>query len=433
MTNERQPNPLPGPDPAGATPAGPWCTPGFGEAMFQAMQDGLAVLDASGRHVDVNPSLCRMTGFSRAECLGARPVDLYWDPGQPPAVALAAAGRWSSAEHFEVTFVRKNGERFPVLISPFALRDGAGHSLHYVATIKDISDLKRTHLALEQARTQAEQASCRVEDAHRRVREVNLELAQQNRQMIESLQCAALVQRDLLAGEDLLRGHLKEAFVFHRPRDIVSGDFFWFHAWPECFMIAAVDCTGHGVAGALITVWANDLLAHVVLEEGIHLPDQVLQALEHRIRGGPAAAPGEPHLGDAIEVAVCLVEPGLGRVHFAGAHLPLYQARGGQLGVVRGARQPLGGHRAPRAKEFPRHTLQAQPGDVFYLATDGYQDQLGGPRREKYMSQRLRDVLQSISHLPMDAQRDRLELELDVWKGAHSQTDDVLVIGLKMA
>jgi serine phosphatase RsbU (regulator of sigma subunit) len=261
----------------------------------------------------------------------------------------------------------------------------------------------------------------------------NQSLAAKNQHITDSINYASRIQRAILGNPSAITAHFKDAFVLLKPRDIVSGDFYWHADMPGGGeLIIAADCTGHGVPGAFMTVMGNALLNDIVSERNIYEPAQILHELDKKV----LASTGRQHEGedasinDGMDMAIIHVDKQKGQLVFAGAKNPLYRVRNGEIETFSGAKFPIGSAQFRSEKVFESIALDLQAGDRFYLSTDGYQDQFGGEKNSKFMRKRFRELLLRISLLPMQEQKRVLEEELALWMGEQSQTDDILVIGI---
>lgn len=227
-------------------------------------------------------------------------------------------------------------------------------------------------------------------------------------------------------------------FIYYRPRDIVSGDFYWLAEKDDGIIIAAADCTGHGVPGALMSMIGDSLLTHIVHDKETHRPDLILNRLQEGVRA--ALRQTENDGRDGMDIALCHISrQSLNNVtvQFAGAMNPLYYTQVGILHEIKGTKLPIGGgHRQHTDKQdpFALHTLSLSPGDCIYLFSDGFADQFGGPDNKKFMSRQFRHLLQSVHAQPMPIQYQLLDSTMKSWMeyGNEPQTDDMLVIGIRI-
>ncbi len=264
-------------------------------------------------------------------------------------------------------------------------------------------------------------------------------IERKNENITDSLKYAQRIQKAILGSEEEILCNFKEGFIFFKPKDIVSGDFFWFS---QLFfntakkssrrILIAADCTGHGVPGAFMTVMGNALLDEIVNERGITIPHLILHELDKKILA--TLQKQNFNQNDGMDMVVLVIEEkddNTKQVHWAGAKNPLYYIRNGEIHQIKGDKFPIGGNPLKNSKIFCTHTLTLEEGDIFYLFTDGFQDQFGGEENKKYMVKRFRNFLFNISQLPMNEQHEKIAQEFSSWKGKREQTDDVLVMGIK--
>lgn len=252
----------------------------------------------------------------------------------------------------------------------------------------------------------------------------------------QSVDYARRIQNGVFYSEKEICEAFPEAFILQKPRDVVSGDFVWFSRINDDeVIIAAIDCTGHGVPGAFMTIMGNGLMHTIVNQQGVTRPDQILFLLDHRIRESLSRQGGEK-VNDGMDLSLCKVNFKSGEILFSGARNPLCVVEDGDVALYKGTRRSIGGnHRKPTKKggsPYEMETLQAKAGQSFYIYSDGFQDQLGGLNRTKYMARRFRSFLKWNQSQSMQQQKTALERELKSWQHKEMQTDDILVIGFKV-
>jgi ligand-binding sensor domain-containing protein/serine phosphatase RsbU (regulator of sigma subunit) len=267
-----------------------------------------------------------------------------------------------------------------------------------------------------------------------RVEERTSELAQKNADITASIEYAKRIQSAMLPPLDQLFRHLPEAFVLYRPKDIVSGDFYWFGEKNNRKVIVAADCTGHGVPGALMSMIGHNLLNQIVLEKGITEPGKILTALNEGVRNalkqGHHRFEGED-TSDGMDICLCSIDDSKKEVQYAGALRPLVLVKNGVLTKIDSDRYPIGGHQDNNELEYTTHTFTAAKTDTIYLFSDGYADQFGGPKGKKFMVKRMQDMLISIQGMSMQEQGTYLGKTITDWMGSMQQVDDILVIGIR--
>jgi serine phosphatase RsbU (regulator of sigma subunit) len=258
------------------------------------------------------------------------------------------------------------------------------------------------------------------------------QLEVRNRNITNSIRYAKRIQEAILPTPEEVETHFDDAFVFFRPRDIVSGDFYWFNEKEDGQKILmAADCTGHGVPGALMTMIGNSLINEIVNGKNITEPSDILLNLDQQLIDMLQRRSSDKPIHDGMDMAVLNIDLKNCTLKYAAAHNPLYFIKNGEIDKVRGSKFPVGSSQYKEDKFYEQHEIKAQPGDTFYIFTDGFQDQYSEKHARKYMSKRFRNYLLMISHLPMQIQKQKLAQEFDDWCGTGSQTDDILVIGFK--
>jgi len=304
---------------------------------------------------------------------------------------------------------------------PMSEEDVLGHAL-----------LKMRQELAERERILEQKVSERTEEVVRQKEEVE----RQSRKVVElyknvtdSIRYAKRLQESILPPEKRIKELLPESFVFYRPKDIVSGDFYWFDRVGGKVVFAAVDCTGHGVPGAFMSLVGHNGLNQAVRTKGQVRPSQVLEDL-NRIAFDALHKDRDQFVRDGMDMALCALDPDSLELDYAGANCPLYLVRDGEVRQFTPDKMPIGGFEL-QGRAFTDHRIQLRKGDVVYIFSDGYADQFGGPKGKKFLYRRFRELLVDIHGLPMERQKIMLLEALNQWKGAHEQVDDILVIGMR--
>lgn len=262
-----------------------------------------------------------------------------------------------------------------------------------------------------------------------------------NKNITASINYARRIQQAILISRERLGEIMPEHFIFYRPRDIVSGDFYWAHRSASGKLIfAAVDCTGHGVPGAFMSMVGSALLNKIVIENEVEDADEILNRMKKGVIQALKQTGASGEQKDGMDIALVSLEPGAGSpenqelpgtLKFAGANNPLYHFRHGILTEYKGNRQTIG-YQKGKEDPFTKHSIEVQKGDAIYIFTDGYADQKGGPEGRKFYSRTLQDLFASIHHLPMAGQRTAIKKTFEEWKGNYEQIDDICVIGVRI-
>ncbi|OFX85283.1 MAG: hypothetical protein A2W99_15060 [Bacteroidetes bacterium GWF2_33_16] len=264
------------------------------------------------------------------------------------------------------------------------------------------------------------------------------DLANKQKQNItDSIEYAKRIQTALLPPAGFLRRSLPEHFILFKPRDIVSGDFYWLMNKDSKIIIAAADCTGHGVPGAFMsmlgTAFMNEIVNKIVENKHVYSlqANEILNQLRTYIIESLHQTGRSDEAKDGIDLALCIIDYDTKQVQFSGARNPLYHITNGELKIYKGDPMPASIHQYADIP-FTNHEINVTEGDVIYLFTDGYPDQIGGPKYRKFMSRTFQELLLKIHQKPMDIQHQILDKTIEDWKGNYMQIDDMLVIGLKL-
>jgi serine phosphatase RsbU (regulator of sigma subunit) len=257
-------------------------------------------------------------------------------------------------------------------------------------------------------------------------------IQEKNKEITDSIQYAKRIQKALLASESTLNNNLPEHFVLYKPKDIVSGDFYWAQNINDNFLICTADCTGHGVPGAFMSLLGISYLNEITRERHINNPAQVLDKLRSEIILNLNAEEGaEGSVNDGMDITLCNFKLKEMTVDFACANNPLWLIRNGKLMEFKPDKFPVGRHYG-EPKPFTNQSFALLKGDLIYTLTDGYPDQFGGPAGKKFKYKALQELLLATSDLPLAAQRNLLDKRIEDWKGNLEQVDDILIIGIRI-
>lgn len=258
------------------------------------------------------------------------------------------------------------------------------------------------------------------------------ELETKNEEIVSSINYAKRIQYAMLPHEETIYRGVPLSFIFYQPKDIVSGDFFWYHEIDkDNYIIVAADCTGHGVPGAFMTVIGSNLLTQIVAESGITQPGQILQELDKRITNTLKQQKEHQHLiQDGMDMALLKVNKAAKEFSYTSAKRPAIFIRNKQLQELKGSKNTLGGLRSGN-KHFEEIKIKYEEDDMIYLFTDGYIDQFGGADNKKFMIKRFRELLVNIQPLSINEQKEKIASNIEKWIGHNEQTDDILVIGIR--
>ncbi len=284
-----------------------------------------------------------------------------------------------------------------------------------------------------------------------RINELKLLIEAKHKEIIDSVNYAKRIQEAILPDLREVYTYFTESFILYKPKDIVAGDFYWFSHKNGKSIIAAVDCTGHGVPGAFMSMIGNTLLNQIVDEKGITEPSEILNMLNEEVNTSLKQTQEHSESRDGMDIAICCFDLQKMEVKYAGANRPLYIVKtveseelrvessensqlstlNSQLIEIKPDKCAIGGLDYDVPKVFTTQTILLRKEDIIYISTDGYSDQFS-PNDKKLMTKRFKETLLSIHQQPMEEQRDFLNSFIENWKGNMEQTDDILVIGVKV-
>lgn len=264
-----------------------------------------------------------------------------------------------------------------------------------------------------------------------KVAERTKELAEKNHDIMSSIQYAQRIQEAILPSKDFIFKKIDKIFILYKPKDIVSGDFYWFAEKNGVKIFAVVDCTGHGVPGAFMSMIGHNLLNQIVLEKGIVDPAEILNNLHKGIQEALRQGKNEIKTNDGMDVSLITLNDAEKWIKWAGANRPLVVVdANGELTKYDGNKFPVGGAQLETERVFTTQSIVTSSPSMAYMSSDGYADQFGGEKGKKFMVKRYHELLLEIHLQNADEQRNALEASFQEWKQGHEQVDDVLVVGI---
>lgn len=328
-----------------------------------------------------------------------------------------------SMEH-TTTFARETGAgNFDASYTPLSKHDALGHAL-----LKMRDDLAENERVLEQKVIE------RTEEVVRQKQEIeskNEELEILYKQVTDSIHYAKRIQDAILPSGMRVKKLLPDSFILFKPKDIVSGDFYWIEQKADLVYFAAVDCTGHGVPGAFMSLVGYNILKDILNNTSASRPSEILDSLREGVVNTLKSDETGKQAKDGMDMTLCAINYEKMELQYAAAFNPLYIVRNGELLQFQANKFPIGAFVGEK-ENFDNHIIPLQKGDQIFIFSDGYADQFGGPNGKKFMVGNFRKLLTSIATLPSDQQKLKLDETLVTWQGGQEQVDDVLVIGVKV-
>ncbi len=300
-------------------------------------------------------------------------------------------------------------------------------------TIEHQAELDAAHKETEQERHR----NFELKEANFTIEAVKNVLAQKNQEVTDGIRYAQRIQEAMLPSEDLVRTLFPENFILYRPKEILSGDFYWVseattNYKEQIAMAAVVDCTGHGVPAALMGMIANNYLRICEHEPTVNRPSEALDFINVGVSNTLRQEYSNSKIRDGMDMVFIAVDYSKKVLHFAGAKNPIYIIRKGELTEYKGNKHPIGAFVGEEMLKFTNLSIPIEKDDCVYLFSDGFADQFGGPKGKKFLYKRFKEILLQNCLLPMVEQHEKLVKVFDDWKGSLEQIDDVCVMGIRI-
>ncbi len=268
------------------------------------------------------------------------------------------------------------------------------------------------------------------EEALDQIEKQKFELELRDKNLTDSLIYAQRIQEALLPSEEFFRRHFSDSFIFFRPKDIVSGDFYWIDEKGGKIFVVAADCTGHGVPGALMSMVGLEIIEKAIIEDNIEKPSAILSVMNRALE---KTFSREKNLGtiirDGMDIGLCVIDRKKKKLEYSGAFFPLYLIRENTLTEIKGDKIIIGMN--PEGIEYTSHEMDLLENDILYIFSDGYADQFGGNENKKFMYRRFRYLLTRIHGFPINDQKSILDENIKTWMSGNQQVDDMMVLGFK--
>lgn len=301
----------------------------------------------------------------------------------------------------------------------------------YIATVKQNDALQSHQEEILKINKQLENRKEELQINLEVILDLNKQLKYKNKSITASINYARRIQEAILPTDKKLSKVFDDYFVLYKPCEIVSGDFYWMHSSEHYEIIAAVDCTGHGVPGGFMSMLGYSMLNDVVQNNNQLKANEILNRLKEKLKESLNQNAETADQADGLDIALCLINREKKQIEFSGAYMPLTILRNNRLMHIKGDRMPIGRF-VREIPTFTNHEITIEENDRFYLYSDGYQDQIGGVENKRFFSKNLKKQLLEIGDKPFNEQKQILDRNINDWKGKNQQMDDILVIGFKL-
>lgn|GEM_PF-905829 len=410
--------------------------------LFVRSNDAIYISTTDGDFIDVNPAGLKLFGYDLNDIDYIKVNDLYIDDNDRHRL-MEILEKNGEVSDYEVDLLKKDGVTvLHCMLSTIVIRDKQDQIIGYQGIIKDITEKRKAEEALIKSLRDLDQANKelknlnatleqKVEERTKQLLEEKETVENQNKEITESINYAKRIQASILPSLHKIREKLPDSFIYYAPKDIVSGDFYWYDYNRNKAFFAVIDCTGHGVPGAFMSIIGYTQLNEIVSDQKITDPGVILKELDKRVRialNQNSAADFSSK--DGMELGLIAVNFEQQKIEFAGAMRPLYFVKDDDLHIVKGDKYSIGGE-SRHKKSFKTHRIGFERGDCFYLFSDGYPDQFGGPRGKKFMTKNVGEMVKSMAHLPMKDQGNIVKNAMLNWMRDDEQVDDILIAGIK--
>jgi PAS domain S-box-containing protein len=409
--------------------------------IFESVAIGIYRTTPDGRILLANPSLVKILGFDTFENLALRNLEKNgFEPEYKRKKFRENIERYGFIAGLESVWNKNDGNAVFIRENAKVFRDDDGNVLYYDGTIEDITERK---LAEQELVIVNKELAFQNEEKEKRAAELliaNIKKAEEEKykRLIEeknivitdSIKYAKRIQQAILPRKEEIYTSLPQSFVLYKPKDIVSGDFYFFHKNNQFVFIAAADCTGHGVPGALMSMIGMEKLTEAVSQSTD--TSDILKQLNIGIINSLHQSDSNDLIRDGMDIAICSIETKKRIVRYSGVNIPLWYIRNGKLEVEEIKGTKVVGGLTEENQRFDCHELKLQQGDTFYLSTDGFADQFNGQLRKKLMKKKFKETLICIQEKSMQEQEKYLNNFIENWKESSEQIDDILVIGVRL-
>lgn len=397
--------------------------------------NSIVIFDANGKPEWVNAGFTKLNGYTLEEFILEKGDNLFKMSSVSEISGLVnTVVTEKKVVNYTCMISTKHEKKIWVQTTLSPVIDKQGDVIKIIAIDSDISKLKEAETEIKQQKEEIESQRDEIEMQRDKLSLSNKELAYKNKQIIDSITYARLIQEALLPDLNLIRKFIPEFFIFFLPRNIVSGDFYWFYEENDKIFFAVADCTGHGVPGAFMSMIGTTLLNEIVKSRKVQSPSQILTKLNQEIN---IALKQQDEItrsqGDGMDITFFVYDFRLQKLTVSMANQAIiYICRRNQVSLVKGDIYSVGGiFGSLKQTSFTDHEIDVSTGINLYLFTDGIKDQFNS-NNEKFGEDRLMKQLAALREYPMDKQKDILAHSFDQWKGSEAQTDDILVAGIKL-
>lgn len=398
------------------------------KALIENSTEGLTIFDDLGVISYTSPAITRIMGYLPEEVIGQNSVEFFIHSDDLNAVRDVYRKLLRGHSDLEILICRsrrKDGEYVWLETVIADQRNVAGVNA-FVANYRNVTEkinaqqkLQHTLLHLEDM---VDQRTVDLKIAHKKVEDAHADIK-------HSINYAKKIQDAILPSEEELKKIFTDFFIIYKPKDIVSGDFYWAYKNDSISLVSLVDCTGHGVPGALMSMIGNEILDHIVKDKQITRPDVILEEMDKSVNKLLRRKSSQIKVNDGMDMSICCLNYETSTLYFSGAQHSGILVSNGKFMLLKGTKHSIGGLNTG-VKDFERTSVSFQSGDRLYLFSDGFHDQFGGAENKKFMKKNFYNLLEHSNDIVFNKQKKNLTKIFKEWKGNHEQVDDVTVLGI---
>lgn len=381
--------------------------------LVESANDIIYETDFKGNFIYVNDVVEKITGYTSEELIGKNYLSIVEDSQKKELSEHYSNHLRNKADNSTLSFqmVGKTGRKIWIgqNVKTIYSSETKERILGYLAVARDITNEKNHQLSIERQKKLLEE---------------------KNDSITQSIRYAKRIQTSILPYKRGIYELFEHSFILFEPKDIVSGDFYWYKQVGDYKFVAVVDCTGHGVPAAFMSIIGNNQL-NLAIKNGLTDPAKILEFVSEGVIQMQSSSSSSKYTRDGMDMSLCVINEKKGEIVFSGAKNPIYLIRNEELIKYAGSRISIGTDLTD-GTGFENHTIEIQDKDIIYLFSDGFPDQFGGPQDKKYSYARFRETLLAIHHHPPVIQKEKLLDKLNMWKGEQEQIDDICIMGIKL-
>lgn len=414
--------------------------------VVRETDNAVAVFNADADLEWVNDGFSKLFGYTMQEFIeinGSRDIYKMSSNANIRDTIRKAIENQETLE-YETINQSKNGRKFWVHTTLTPIFDNNNHLKRIIIIDSDITKTKEAEHELERQRNIAvkqqeeiidknhelEQQTEEILSQRDRIEEQRRLLEAKNKEITESIHYAEHIQSAILPPLDMVQDTLNDFFIFFRPKDLLSGDIYWVEEYHNRKYFAAIDCTGHGIPGALISVFVYNLMNQALKVQEVKSPAKIIEYVYNEVFKALTRHKDVKHLGFGMDLTLCAYEPESKKLTYSGVFNPLYMIRDDELFQFPMNETAVGFENGVFRYAYKDNVVEVHTGDVIYMFSDGFADQFGDKKNKKFKRGPFRRLLMDIHHKPMAEQKEEIGRVLDDWKGNEPQTDDILVMGV---